>query len=90
MSRKTGFAAKMERLASAIADDALMLDRKMEDRIQAMRVLTPYFAMLHKIEQAPTAEEGSGFGSYKQAINLANARRAGSISAARRNGSAED
>lgn len=48
----------IEKLAQSIAKDAMKADTSLQDRIDALKVLTPYYTALTKQKKAPADDDG--------------------------------
>jgi hypothetical protein len=65
----TDLRQKLDNLAASIADAAAQADTELQDRIDALKVLTPYYALLQKHPAGDPEGDELTFGDLQEQIS---------------------
>lgn len=65
----TDFTAEMDKLAAQLAKDANMAEKNFGDRLDAFKVLLPYYALLKKNAKEPEDDDTPNFNNFTDRIH---------------------
>jgi len=75
---------KLDELAMLIADEALQKGKVVQERIDALKACTTYYAMVSKGKKPPEEPDGKDFQAFGRALGIEDPD--GAVRAARRRG----